>query len=157
MSVWHPRKHSLSTERGVHRGSARQLCSSFPVWVSCYSSFHMCSEGILCFLRMFFSFEEPALFSHPFHSLWVNMKTFALPCVWLLLSWTKRPFSPCLPYPTLDSVAMETHSLAGKGFCIPVGDCYKCAVSPLCVCVCFGETVPPPLSLWGCMHICVCV
>lgn len=86
------------------------------------------------------------------------MKTFALPCVWLLLSWTKRPFSPCLPYPTLDSVAMETHSLAGKGFCIPVGDCYKCAVSPLCVCVCFGETVPPLLSLFEavCTSVFVC-
>lgn len=50
---------------------------------------------------------------------------------------------------------METPSLVGR-LCIPVGACYKCAVSPLCVRV-LGKLFSffPPLRTF--MHICVCV
>lgn len=70
-------------------------------------------------------------------TFWVNMKTLAMPCVWpkiLLLLWLKRlVFFPYLPNPAL--CFHRNPQSSWPRLCSPKGDCNKCAVSPLCMCV----------------------
>lgn len=157
--LWYPWKHSLSwrtTSSVLQRlGSAQQLYCQFEGRAG---SLHVCSEGISCFYGMFFQFRmnsslSPS-FSWTFKWIWKHLPCHVSgPIVRLL--WTKGHFLHV--YSILDSVAIETHSLAGR-LCIPVGDCYKCAVSPLCVCVFWWNCFPfffSPLRVF--VHICVCV
>lgn len=96
-----------------------------------------------------------------------NQQSFPIFFLWLLSGYENIRFAMCLAwfsschgqkghflhvYPILDSVAMETHSLAGKGF-VFLWETVINVLSHHCVCVCFGETFFPPLF----MHICVCV
>lgn len=99
----------------------------------------------------FFSFEEPAVFPR------------------LLSEYENICFAMCLAqysschgqkghflhvYPILDSVAMETYSLAGNGF-VFLRETVINVLPHRCVCVCFGETVF--LFFPSRVHICVCV
>lgn len=149
--LWYPWKHSLSwrtTSSILQRlGSAQQLYCQFEGRAG---SLHVCSEGISCFYGMFFQFRTNSSlspsFSWTFKWIWKHLPCHVSgPIVRLL--WTKGHFLHV--YSILDSVAIETHSLAGR-LCIPVGDCYKCAVSPLCVCVFWWNCFPFFFLLWEC-------